>query len=113
MALRPLRGYPSSINSDTLVIARPAASIYRRQSPNCSTRGFELGNATDQVFDQKSSKQKSGSVGILTNDIIDRTQSYVDAVILALIPFKNQNLYFDETSPTRDDGGLWASIDTL
>ncbi|MBQ0741266.1 DUF84 family protein, partial [Aquimarina celericrescens] len=37
--------------------------------------------------------QKSGAVGILTGDIIDRTAYYTEAGILALIPFKNADLY--------------------
>lgn len=55
--------------------------------------GKELGEADDIVFDRTNSKQKSGAVGILTNDLIDRTSYYAEAVILALIPFKNRELY--------------------
>ncbi|MBT3690445.1 DUF84 family protein, partial [bacterium] len=54
--------------------------------------GKELGEATDIVFKQNNSKQNSATVGILTNDIIDRTKYYTEAIILALIPFKNKNL---------------------
>lgn len=55
--------------------------------------GMELGTADDLVFSQKNSKQKSGAVGLLTGNAIDRTKYYVEAVILALIPFRNKNLY--------------------
>lgn len=55
--------------------------------------GMELGAADDLVFSQKNSKQKSGAVGLLTGNAIDRTKYYVEAVILALIPFRNRNLY--------------------
>lgn len=55
--------------------------------------GMELGEADDVVFSQKNSKQKSGAVGLLTGNIIDRTKYYIEAVILALIPFRNKNLY--------------------
>lgn len=55
--------------------------------------GKELGEADDIVFHQKNSKQKMGSVGLLTGGAIDRTAYYTDGVVLALIPFKNPNLY--------------------
>jgi len=55
--------------------------------------GMELGDADDVVFGGTNSKQKNGSVGILTNDIITRKTFYEQSVILALIPFMNENLY--------------------
>lgn len=56
-------------------------------------QGIELGEADDIIFRKSNSKQKSGAVGILTNDVIDRTAYYVNAVVLALIPFNNKELY--------------------
>ncbi len=56
-------------------------------------QGMELGEANDVVFDKTNSKQKNGAVGILTGDVIDRTKFYFEAVVLALIPFKNRELY--------------------
>lgn len=55
--------------------------------------GKELGEADDIVFGLKNSKQANGSVGILTGDVLTRTTFYEPAVILALIPFKNEGLY--------------------
>jgi len=55
--------------------------------------GMELGDADDQIFCRENSKQKSGAVGILTGDVVTRTSLYEQAVILALIPFKNPSLY--------------------
>jgi len=55
--------------------------------------GLELGDADDQVFGRMNSKQKSGAVGLLTSDVVTRTTLYEQAVILALIPFKNPDLY--------------------
>lgn len=55
--------------------------------------GKELGDADDIVFGHSNSKQKMGAVGILTHGLIDRTAYYTEAVILALIPFKNKKLY--------------------
>lgn len=56
-------------------------------------QGKELGEASDIVFGRKNSKQENGTIGILTNNIMDRTAYYRDAVVLALVPFKNPNLY--------------------
>ena len=55
--------------------------------------GMELGDADDRVFGKENSKQDSGAVGLLTGDVVTRTTLYEQAVILALIPFKNQKLY--------------------
>ncbi|MFW5714448.1 MAG: inosine/xanthosine triphosphatase [Brevefilum sp.] len=55
--------------------------------------GLELGDADDKVFGRSNSKQKSGAVGLLTSDVVTRTTLYEQAIILALIPFKNPNLY--------------------
>lgn len=57
-------------------------------------QGVELGHADDAVFGRSNSKQKNGSVGILTGDRIDRVAFYVPAVVLALIPFMNPHLSF-------------------
>ena len=56
-------------------------------------QGKELGEADDIVFGQSNSKQKMGAVGLLTNNIIDRTAYYTHAVILALIRFKNEKYF--------------------
>lgn len=56
-------------------------------------QGKELGEADDIVFKGKNTKQKNGAVGILTGNAIDRTKYYTFAVIMALIPFKNPELY--------------------
>ncbi|TSC62737.1 MAG: putative inosine/xanthosine triphosphatase [Parcubacteria group bacterium Gr01-1014_48] len=56
--------------------------------------GKELGEADDIVFGRSNSKQENGAVGILTNNVIDRTKYYTDAVVFALIPFKNRKLYY-------------------
>jgi inosine/xanthosine triphosphatase len=56
-------------------------------------QGKELGEADDIVFGRANSKQENGAVGLLTDNVIDRAQLYEHALILALIPFKNETLY--------------------
>jgi inosine/xanthosine triphosphatase len=55
--------------------------------------GLELGQADDQFFQKENSKQQGGSVGILTHGAVDRKTYYSQAIILALIPFLNKNIY--------------------
>ena len=55
--------------------------------------GIELGDADDIVFNRSNSKQQNGAIGILSGDLVDRTQLYEMAVIFALLPFRNQELY--------------------
>ena len=54
--------------------------------------GLELGHADDRVFGRDNSKQASGAIGLLTDDLVDREAYYTHAVIMALVPFKNPNL---------------------
>ena len=56
-------------------------------------QGKELGEADDIVFGRSNSKQDNGAVGLLTGNVIDRAAFYEQAVILALIPFRNPELY--------------------
>lgn len=56
-------------------------------------QGMELGDADDRVFGRVNSKQANGAIGLLTDDVIDRTSYYEPAVIMALIPFKHPQLY--------------------
>ncbi len=55
--------------------------------------GKELGDADDIVFGESNSKQKTGALGLLTKNVISRMALYEDPVIMALIPFKNKDLY--------------------
>lgn len=71
------------------------ATFYQPEEVAVLVRGgMELGHADDVVFGRSNSKQANGSVGLLTGDVIGREAYYVQAVILALIPFRNQTLTF-------------------
>lgn len=73
--------------------ARTASFFLPAKVVKLIREGKELGDADDEVFGHRNSKQKNGAVGILTNNVIDRTNYYSEAVILALIVFKNPNFY--------------------
>lgn len=56
--------------------------------------GDELGDADDKVFGHTNSKQKNGSIGILTQDRLTRATLYTPGIVIALIPFLNPDLTF-------------------
>ncbi|KAA3440079.1 inosine/xanthosine triphosphatase [Rufibacter hautae] len=56
-------------------------------------QGVELGEADDRVFGHTNSKQKGGAIGLLTQNVVDRADLYEQAVKLALVPFRNEELY--------------------
>jgi non-canonical (house-cleaning) NTP pyrophosphatase len=74
--------------------ARTATYYLPRETAKLVKGGMELGHADEVVFGGQNSKQKNGSVGLLTGDVIDRRAYYEEAVVLALIPFRNQGLTF-------------------
>ena len=76
--------------------SRTATFILPNEVAQLVRQGHELGHADDIVFNRDNSKQANGSVGILTDDALTRTTYYEQAVILALIPFKNTILTFPE-----------------
>ncbi|KAG4262513.1 hypothetical protein FPRO04_06373 [Fusarium proliferatum] len=74
--------------------ARTSAYFLPEKTCQLLKEGVELGHADDMVFGQTDSKNKQGSVGLLTGGVVDRAAYYTQAVILALIPFKNASLDF-------------------
>jgi len=56
-------------------------------------QGIELGEADDRVFGRSNSKQQNGAIGLLTHDVIDRLGYYEHAMVMALVPFRNEALY--------------------
>lgn len=55
--------------------------------------GIELGHANDQVFQEHNSKQQGGAVGSLTGGVISRQSLYEHAMALALVTFKQPELF--------------------
>jgi inosine/xanthosine triphosphatase len=54
----------------------------------------DLGHAMAALADDNFAARERGTVAFLTDGKIDRFQNQVQGVILALIPFVNDNLYF-------------------
>jgi inosine/xanthosine triphosphatase len=73
--------------------ARTAGFFIAPKTVELIKQGYELGHADEQTFGVQNSKQKMGSSGLLTKNIITRERFYIDAIILALIPFINKGLF--------------------
>ncbi|WP_224995920.1 inosine/xanthosine triphosphatase [Cesiribacter sp. SM1] len=73
--------------------ARTGTFFLPRAVTELVEQGIELGTADDMVFGSKNSKQAGGAVGLLTGNVVDRKQLYEQAVVLALVSFKWDQLY--------------------
>jgi len=58
--------------------------------------GVEFGDVMDKIIGDRNTKQKGGAVGFFTRGIIDRKNVYIQSLIIALIPFVNEKLYFEK-----------------
>ncbi len=56
-------------------------------------QGYELSHADDMVFSRINSKHQDGAAGILTHGVVTRADFYEQAVVFALVPFANPELY--------------------
>jgi len=55
--------------------------------------GEELGHVMDRLFNTQNVKQKEGAIGLLTNGLATREIVYRQAILLAMAPFVNPDLY--------------------
>ncbi len=74
-------------------LAKTASFFLPPKVQKLVNEGMELGHADDVVFGVSNSKQNSGALGLLTDDVLNRTDLYQPAVIMALIPFKKPMYY--------------------
>lgn len=72
---------------------RTATFFLPEQIAGLVRNGMELGAADDRVFGRENSKQANGAIGLLTDDALDRAGLYEQGVIMALLPFRNADLY--------------------
>jgi non-canonical (house-cleaning) NTP pyrophosphatase len=62
-------------------------------------KGMELGHADDQIFGRVNGKHGSGTVGILSKGLINRSAYYKHAIILALVPWFRPDVYPNGLGP--------------
>lgn len=82
-------------SGDKIGMSKTSTFMLPKKVTSLVKQGQELGIANDIIFNKENSKQKNGAVGILTDNLIDRTRYYTEAVILALVPLKNEDLYYN------------------
>lgn len=74
--------------------ARTGAFYVPEEMAKLLREGLELAHADEQLHGVSNSRQRNGTVGILTGDVLSITGFYSEAVITSLIPFKNKHLTF-------------------
>lgn len=82
MAVRTKDGKIATARTSTLPLPPRVAELL--------DEGFELGHAMDKVFNAHNTKQKGGAIGLLTEGLYDRTNTYVQALCFALVAIKNE-----------------------
>jgi len=60
---------------------------------NALLKGEELGHVMDRLFNTDNIKQKGGAIALLTNHQATREGTYTQALLLAMAPFINKELY--------------------
>lgn len=56
-------------------------------------QGEELGDVMDLMFAQRNIKQQGGAIAMLTNHLLTRSGVYQQAIILAMIPYMQPQLF--------------------
>ena len=56
--------------------------------------GSELGHIIDELAQDSNTKEKQSTIGFLTNGEVDRLENNTRAITFALVPFLQENLYF-------------------
>ena len=59
-------------------------------------QGAELGDVMDEMTGENNTKQKGGAIAYFSKGVVNRKALYVQGLVMALVPFLNQALYFDE-----------------
>lgn len=86
-------GWVCALSAAKQGLGRSASFYLPSQIADLIKSGMDLGAADDQVFKRRGSNKEEGAVGIMTHKVIDRITAFEHATILALIPFKNPDLY--------------------
>lgn len=85
--------YFSIINNQQQSVGRSASLPLPLSVYDDLVAGKELGHVMDELFNTTNIKQKGGAIGLLTQNNATRESIYTQALILALSPFINADLY--------------------
>jgi non-canonical (house-cleaning) NTP pyrophosphatase len=81
-------------------LAKTATFLLPSSLAKLIEEGMELGHADDKIFGRVNSKQGSGTVGVLTDGLIDRASYYEHALLLALVPWIRPDVYATKEEPS-------------
>ncbi|MBB1388006.1 inosine/xanthosine triphosphatase [Shewanella sp. SG44-6] len=87
--------YMAIIHNDKLSVGRSANLPLPKNIFNALQAGEELGKVMDRVFNTHNIKQKGGAIGLLTRGLATRESIYTQALVLAMAPFINAELFND------------------
>lgn len=74
-------------------ISRSTSFTIPQKVAELISKGMEHGPASDLVFGVENSKHKTGTLGLVSNDVITRSSYIEPAVICAFLPFRNPQFY--------------------
>lgn len=80
-------------HKDQLAIGRSAILPLPMQVYRALKAGEELGQVMDRLFNTVNIKQKGGAIGLLTHGHATRESNYTQAIILAMAPLLNPDIY--------------------
>lgn len=83
-------------NAKQLSVGRSALLPLPSRIYHSLVAGEELGDVMDRLFNTKNIKQQGGAIGLLTQGHATRESIYTQALILAMAPLLNPELYQDE-----------------
>lgn len=85
--------YIAIAHQEQLAIGRSAILPLPRQVYRALVAGEELGHVMDRLFNTVNIKQKGGAIGLLTHGHASRESNYTQAIILAMAPLLNPEIY--------------------
>ncbi|GGQ20224.1 inosine/xanthosine triphosphatase [Shewanella litoralis] len=87
--------YIAIISNGTLSVGRSANLPLPPSVYDALAAGEELGHVMDRMFSTQNIKQKGGAIGLLTQGLATRESIYTQALLLAMTPFINAELFND------------------
>ncbi|OBT08399.1 inosine/xanthosine triphosphatase [Shewanella sp. UCD-FRSSP16_17] len=85
--------YMAIIHQQQISIGRSALLPLPAQVYQSLQQGEELGHVMDRLFNTDNIKQKGGAIGLLTQGLATRESIYTQAIILAMAPFINAEIF--------------------
>ncbi|WP_144210883.1 inosine/xanthosine triphosphatase [Shewanella donghaensis] len=85
--------YMAIIHNQQLSVGRSALLPLPAKVYQALEQGEELGHVMDRLFKTHNIKQKGGAIGLLTHGLATRESIYTQAIILAMAPFMNAEIF--------------------